>query len=85
MLPQGFHQKLGSILRKEREAASLTQPQIGAKLTPPVSYQQVGLYESGAHKINVGKLVEWCAACNASPMRVLADALSQTPEKGDRP
>lgn len=87
MLPKGInHTFLGSILRREREAGAFTQEQLGAKFSPPISFQQVQKYEYGTNEISLAKFVQWCRACGSSPMSVLAEAMAmKSKTKGDRP
>ena len=44
--------KFGKVIKKAREAANMTQEQLGAKLNPPVTRQSISRWEQG----NVGDI-----------------------------
>lgn len=48
----------GALLRRRREHLGLTQEELGAKLSPPVSFAAVSSWESGAKKIPKKRVAE---------------------------
>ena len=51
---------LGAKIRTYRNLAKISQAQLGARLVPPVSFQQVQKYEKGVNRVSYVKLMQIC-------------------------
>lgn len=66
---------LPPLLRKMREAAGMTQRDIGKKLKKPQSW--VYNCESANRRIDVTEFVLWCRACAADPAEAFDEVLTK--------
>ena len=64
---------LGSRIRTFRNAAKMSQADLGAALTPPVSFQQVQKYEKGLNRVSHTKLAQICKVLGCSIGDMIAD------------
>lgn len=55
------------LLKAVREAAGLTQRDVGEKLRKPQSW--VYNCESGNRRVDVAEFCDWCQACDLDPVR----------------
>lgn len=58
--------KLGNKIRAFRIAAHVSQADLGNKLTPPVSFQQIQKYEKGVNRVSYIKLQQICKALDCT-------------------
>ena len=63
------------LLRELREAAELTQRDLGARLKKPQSW--VYNCESANRRVDVTELITWAKACGSDPARVFARILDR--------
>ncbi len=56
---------LPKLLRELREAASLTQRDLGQKLT--VTHVFIHKSEIGERRVDVAEFMDWCLACGVNP------------------
>lgn len=59
------YRHLPPFLRQTREAAGLTQRDLGARLG--VSHVFVHKSEVGERRVDVTEFIDWCVACGADP------------------
>jgi transcriptional regulator with XRE-family HTH domain len=70
------YQAVPSALRQMREAAGLTQREVGRRMRKPQSW--VYNCESANRRVDVTELIGWCRACDVEPskaFRRIVDAL----------
>ena len=60
-----------SFLRELREAAGLTQRELGARLRRPQSW--VYNCESSNRRVDVAEFARWCEACDVDPDEAYAE------------
>lgn len=66
-MPNLFSVTVGSSLKKARLKCGFSQATLGQALTPPVSFQQVQKYESGANRVSLEAYLQWCKVCRVRP------------------
>jgi transcriptional regulator with XRE-family HTH domain len=66
---------LPPLLRKMREAAGMTQRDLGSKLKKPQSW--VYNCESANRRVDVTEFVLWCRACGVDPAEAFGDVLAR--------
>lgn len=71
------YRSVPSLLRDLREAAGLTQRELGARLGRRHSY--VYNSETGNRRIDVAEFAVWCRACAADPLQVFATVVADLP------
>jgi transcriptional regulator with XRE-family HTH domain len=76
------YRKLLPVLRAMREAAGLTQRDLGAALGKPQSW--VHNCESGNRRVDVTEFVAWARACGADPTTAFGRLLALIPDPGTR-
>jgi len=59
------YRQLPTMLRTMREAASLTQRDLGRKLR--VTHVFVHKSETGGRRVDVAEFMDWCLACGVDP------------------
>jgi transcriptional regulator with XRE-family HTH domain len=59
------YERLRGLLRELREAAGLTQRQLGARLGKPQSWVHNG--ETGNRRVDVAEFAAWASACDNDP------------------
>lgn len=64
---------LGAKIRAFRNAANVSQAELGAALTPPVSFQQIQKYEKGVNRVSHVKLTQICDALKCTVADMTAD------------
>ena len=64
---------LGSKIRAFRNAAGISQAELGTLLDPPVSFQQVQKYEKGVNRVSHVKLLQICKALDVQPSDMIGD------------
>lgn len=78
---------LPPFLRRMREAAGLTQRELGDRLTRPQSW--VYNCETGNRRVDVTEFVAWARGCGVDPGEALARLLEAMPDasprRADRP
>lgn len=70
----GHYAPLPPLLRELREAAGLTQRQLGARLGRPQSW--VYNCECGNRRVDVGEFALWAAGCGADPVEAFRRLLA---------
>ena len=63
------HKKLCELLKKQRQAAGLTQTTVAGRLGKPPSY--VAKYEGGDRRLDVLELIDVAAAIGFDPCKVI--------------
>ena len=76
------YQRLRAFLRGLREAAGLTQRELGAQLGRPQSW--VYNCETGNRRVDVTEFSVWATACGKEPKVAFAEFQDATPEGGGR-
>ena len=61
------YRKLPTLLRRFREAAGLTQRDLGERLNKPQSW--VYNCESANRRVDVTEFIAWCKGCGVDPMK----------------
>ena len=67
----------GRVIKKLRQAAGLTQSDVGRVLG--ISYQQVQKYESGKTRLTLGRLVEFSNALGTTSIEFMLMVTGETP------
>lgn len=62
-------------LKNMREAAELTQRDLGKKLRKPQSW--VYNCETANRRVDVTEFANWCKACGADPLKMFADVMAK--------
>lgn len=57
---------IGQVIRARRMTAGMTQRELGDKLSPSVTFQQIQKYESGKDRTATSRLIQIASALNIS-------------------
>jgi transcriptional regulator with XRE-family HTH domain len=71
------YEPIPTLLRGWREAAELSQRDLGAKLGKPQSW--IYNCETGARRVDLAEFVAWCRACQLDPVLGLKRFLRTEP------
>ena len=69
------YRAIPALLREMREAAELTQRQIGNKLRRPQSW--VYNCETANRRVDVAEFIAWCHACGVDPLAAVSKLLTR--------
>ena len=69
------YRQLPALLRQLREAAHLTQRELGQKLRKPQSW--IYNCETANRRVDITEFIRWCRACDADPLVCFQEVAQQ--------
>lgn len=81
-LATAFYTRIGKRIRYRRRVMGLTQADLGSACNPPIRFQQIQKYETGANYIDLFKLHAICKVLNI-PITFFMLEDMETPEPLD--
>lgn len=71
----GADRAFGTVLRRHRKAAGLSQGALAA--VAGVSFQQLQKYETGANRVSIGRLFDIATGLGIDPTALVADTVTE--------